>query len=138
MDRIAKKFRTALNYLPEPEIDNSGNNLGLLYTGTTTSAIQEARDLLARQGVKVDTLRVRAFPLHDSIKAFIDGHDRVYVIDQNRDAQLKSLLKIELNVNEEQVESILSYNGVLITAQHIERAILTSMESQTAADKVES
>jgi hypothetical protein len=60
------------------------------------------------------------------------------VIDQNRDAQLKSLLKIELNVNEEQVESILSYNGVLITAQHIERAILTSMESQSAADKVES
>jgi hypothetical protein len=58
------------------------------------------------------------------------------VIDQNRDAQLKSLLKIELNVNEEQVESILSYNGVLVTAQHIERVILTLIESQTTADKV--
>lgn len=127
MDRIAKKFETSLEYLPQPEIKDGGNKLGLLYLGTSASAIQEALDSLARRGIKMDTLRIRSFPFHESIKEFIDSHDLVYVIDQNRDAQLKSLLKIELNVNEEAVHSILSYNGVLITAQHIERAILESM-----------
>ncbi|MDD9890100.1 MAG: 2-oxoacid:acceptor oxidoreductase subunit alpha, partial [Gammaproteobacteria bacterium] len=58
---------------------------------------------------------------------FINCHDLVYIIEQNRDAQLKSLLKIECNTNEDQMHSILSYNGVLITAQHIEREILDSM-----------
>lgn len=127
MDRIAKKFKTALEYLPEPEIQDSQNKLGLLYLGSTASAIEEATDSLAKKGIKLDTLRIKAFPFHESIRNFIDNHELVYVIDQNRDAQLKSLLKIELNINEEQVQSILSYNGVLITAQHIERAILESM-----------
>ena len=131
MDRIAKKFDTALQYLPQPEINDAGNKLGLLYLGSTASAIQEALDALAKKGVKLDTLRVKSFPFHNSIKEFIDSHELVYVIDQNRDAQLKSLLKIELNVNEEQVHSILSYNGVLITAQHIERAVLGSMSDVT-------
>lgn len=129
MDRIAKKFETALQYLPQPEIKNASNKLGLLYLGSTDSAIQEALDALTKKGVSLDTLRIKSFPFHTSIKEFIDAHDLVYVIDQNRDAQLKSLLKIELNINEEQMHSILSYNGVLITAQHIEREVLSSMSN---------
>ena len=126
MDRIAKKFDTALNYLPEPEIREKGAAIGLLYLGTTTSAIAEAQDLLTKHGVATDTLRVKSFPFHQSVRTFIDRHEKVYVIDQNRDAQLKSLLKIELNVNESQVQSIRSYNGVLITAEHISRSVLDS------------
>lgn len=127
MDRIAKKFQTALEYTPQPEIQNQGSKLGLVYIGSTASAIDEALDSLNKKGIKLDCLRIKSFPFHRSIGEFINNHELVYVIDQNRDAQLKSLLKIELNINEEQMHSILSYNGVLITAQHIEREILSSM-----------
>ena len=137
MDRIALKFETALNYIPQPEISGiDKNRLGMIYLGTTTSAIQEVLDSLAKKGISLDTLRIKSFPFHENIKEFIDGHDLVYVIEQNRDAQLKSLLKIELNTNEDQVHSIFSYNGMLITAQHIEREILKSMPTLEATKDV--
>ena len=137
MDRIALKFESALNYIPQPEISGiDKNRLGMIYLGTTTSAIQEVLDSLAKNGISLDTLRIKSFPFHENIKEFIDGHDLVYVIEQNRDAQLKSLLKIELNTNEDQVHSILSYNGMLITAQHIEREILKSMPTLEATKDV--
>lgn len=137
MDRIALKFKTATKYLPEPEISDSGKNqLGMIYLGTTLGPIQEVLDSLAKKGIALDTLRIRAFPFHESVKEFIDNHDLVYVIEQNRDAQLKSLLKIECNANENQMHSILSYNGVLITAQHIERDILASMPALDDASDV--
>ncbi len=138
MDRIALKFRTALDFLPTPEIaQKSGNALGLVYLGTTQSAIQEVLDSLTKKGIGMDTLRIKAFPFHDCIKEFIAQHELVYVIDQNRDAQLKSLLKIECNVNEDKMHSILSYNGVLVTAQHIEQAILDSMPKLGKSIKVQ-
>lgn len=128
MDRIALKMRTALNYIPEPDIADSGNKLGLVYVGTTHSAIQEVLDSLAKKGVSIDTMRIRSFPFHDSVADFINCHELVYVIDQNRDAQLKSLLKIECNATEQQMHSILNYNGVLITAKQVEEAVLNSMQ----------
>lgn len=131
MDRLALKFRSALNYLPVPEIHDKGKNrFGLVYFGSTTSAIQEVLDSLARKGIKLDTMRIKAFPFHAEVKAFIDAHERVFVIEQNRDAQLKSLLKIECNISEQQMQSILSYNGVLITPQHIESALLQFLPGQ--------
>jgi 2-oxoglutarate ferredoxin oxidoreductase subunit alpha len=128
MDRLTLKMKTALNFIPEPVISSSdGNKLGLVYLGTTQSAIQEVLDGLAKKGVSIDTMRIRAFPFHDSVIDFINNHDLVYVIDQNRDAQLKSLLKIECNASEDKMHSILNYNGVLITAEQIETAVLDSM-----------
>lgn len=134
MDRIAGKFNTALQFIPEPEIVDNQNKRGLLYIGSTASAITEATDGLTKKGISLDCLRIKGFPFHDSVKQFIDDHELVYVIDQNRDAQLKSLLKIELNINESQMHSILSYNGVLITAQHIERAVLDSLSNLDKAE----
>jgi len=137
MDRIALKFETAANYLPIPEISNQAKHrLGMIYLGTTTGAIQEVLDNLAKKGIALDTLRIKAFPFHQSVKEFINDHELVYIIEQNRDAQLKSLLKIECNANEEQMHSILSYNGLLITAQHIERNILDSMTTLENAKDV--
>ena len=81
-------------------------------------------------------MRLKAFPFHDCVKTFIDDHELVYVIEQNRDAQLKSLLKIECNADEAQMHSILSYNGVLITAQQIETEILNSLHSSEATEEV--
>jgi 2-oxoglutarate ferredoxin oxidoreductase subunit alpha len=136
MDRLTKKMITAISYLPEPEISETKNKLGMIYLGTTTSAIQETLDSLGKKGISLDTMRIRAFPFHDSVADFINSHELVYVIEQNRDAQLKSLLKIECNANESQMHSILSYNGILITATHIEADILASMPELTITESL--
>lgn len=136
MDRLALKFRTAIEYLPKPEVTKKkGNKLGLIYLGTTASAITELQDSLGKKGISLDTMRIRAFPFHPAVMDFIDKHDLVYVIDQNRDAQLKSLLKIECNATEDKMQSILNYNGVLVTAQHIEQAVLESMPNLKKSGK---
>ena len=137
MDRISLKFKTALNYIPEPEISSLGSNTrGVIYLGTTTSAIKETLDNLQKKGISLDTMRLRGFPFHESVRNFINKHEIVYVIEQNRDAQLKSLLKIECNASEEQMFSILSYNGVLITAQQIEKEILDSLSTSNNAGEI--
>ena len=137
MDRISLKFKTALNYIPEPEISSLGSNpRGVIYLGTTTSAIKETLDNLQKKGISLDTMRLKGFPFHDSVRDFINEHEIVYVIEQNRDAQLKSLLKIECNASEEQMFSILSYNGVLITAQQIEKEILDSLSTSNNAGEI--
>ena len=128
MDRLARKFKTALTYLPEPEIsDMKKEKLGIVFIGSTNIVIQEVLDDLGKKDLSLDTMCIKAFPFHKSVKTFIDNHDLVYVIDQNRDAQLKSLLKLESNINEEKMLSIANYNGVLITAEVIKQAILDSM-----------
>ncbi len=130
MDQLTLKLQTALRYIPEPEISGDGKNkLGLMYFGSTSLAIQEVLDSLNKKGIKLDTLRVRAFPFHPAVGEFLDHHELTYVIEQNRDAQLKSLLKIECNARHEKMHSILSYNGVLVSAQRIEQEILNSMQS---------
>ena len=130
MDQLTLKLQTALRYIPEPEISGDGKNkLGLMYFGSTSLAIQEVLDSLNKKGIKLDTLRVRAFPFHPAVGEFLDHHELTYVIEQNRDAQLKSLLKIECNARQEKMHSILSYNGVLVSAQRIEQEILNSMQS---------
>ena len=96
MDRISLKFKTALDYIPKPEISSSNTHKrGLIYLGTTTSAIQETLDKLQKKGISLDTMRLKAFPFHDCVREFINDHELVYVIEQNRDAQLKlSLIHI--------------------------------------------
>jgi len=135
MDRIAKKFKSALQYLPQPETEYvTGNSAspvtyGLLYFGSTSSAIRETLDALEKKNVKLDTIRIRSFPFHVDVKNFIDMHDFIFVVEQNRDAQMKSLLKIECAANDDKLISILSYNGVVITAQQIETEILASIST---------
>lgn len=137
MDRLTLKMKTAVTFLPEPEFSEpTSNKLGLVFIGTTVSAINEVLDNLAKKGIALDTMRIRAFPFHDSVTEFFAAHELNYVIDQNRDAQLKSLLKIECNINEDKMHSILSYDGVLITAQHIEKSIIDSMIEVDASGEI--
>lgn len=131
MDRLAKKFAGAVDILPEPEISSEGNRRGMIYFGTTASAISEVQDKLAKQGIMLDTLRIRSFPFHEDVSRFIDEHELVYVIEQNRDAQMKSLLKIECNVNDEKMHSVLSYNGLVISADQIESAIQQDLSEES-------
>lgn len=137
MDRIARKFAGAVKFLPKPEIGRAAkgaegaSRLGLIYYGTTSSAIQEVLDRFERMGIAFDTLRIRSFPFHKSVRKFIDGHDLLFVIEQNRDAQMKSVLKIELGVEDNKLKSVLNYNGVVITAQTIERELLKLLPFST-------
>ncbi len=115
MDRLARKLETARHELPAPVIDESGQKVGLIAFGSTHAAVVEARDT-----VKVDYLRVRALPLHDDLVRFVARHERVYVVEQNRDGQLYDLVRLALPAElVERVRSIRHYNGQPIPAAAI-------------------
>lgn len=121
MDRLTKKWNTIKTLVPKAEFyqEASTSKDGILFFGTTTYAALEAMDLLAEEGIKVDAMRPKAFPFGAEIEQFIDEHDRVFVIEQNRDAQFKSLLVNELEANPKKLVSILNYDGMPITADQI-------------------
>jgi len=130
MERLTKKFSTAIHFLPAPEITQSKQTaqLGLIFFGTSSHPITEAIDHLKEHGLTTDTLRIRAFPFHQNIEDFIEEHSlsnkQVFVIEQNRDAQMKSLLVNELQIDPNKLASILSFDGLPVTSQFIVEAIL--------------
>jgi 2-oxoglutarate ferredoxin oxidoreductase subunit alpha len=97
--------------------------LGVIYFGSTSPAMNEALGVLEQRGVHLDRLRVRAFPFPESVDRFIAEHERVFVVEQNRDAQLRSLLVNELEVAPARLVPILHYDGTPITARFIVNAI---------------
>ena len=125
MQRLLKKFRTARTLLPPPvELRASEpTTLGAIYYGSTSPAMIEAHDILAEQGITLDLLRVRGFPFHDDVRAFIAGHEQVFVVEQNRDGQLRTLLINELEVDPVRLTLVLHYDGTPITARFISGAI---------------
>jgi 2-oxoglutarate ferredoxin oxidoreductase subunit alpha len=131
MDRLLKKWETAKSYVPAPEITNAehGSNIGIIYFGTTRPAALEAVDRLAEAGVVVDALRVRAFPFNREVEEFISQHDTVFVIEQNRDGQMRSLLINECEINPAQLIAVLTYDGMPFTARDIESKVVGYLES---------
>jgi len=121
MDRLIKKWNTAKTMIPQPEIyqQQTSSKIGILFYGTSKYAAEEAIHLLKEQHKTFDALRVKGFPFHQDVVDFINNHEKVFVIEQNRDAQLRSLLMIELNANPNKLCSILNYNGMPITAADI-------------------
>jgi 2-oxoglutarate/2-oxoacid ferredoxin oxidoreductase subunit alpha len=121
MQRLLRKFETAKQYVPAPMVRNAGHatRFGAIYYGSTGPAMDETLATLATQGIHVDTLRVRAFPFHDAVAEFIAAHEQVFVIEQNRDAQLRSLLVNELVVDPAKLMPVLHYDGTPITARFI-------------------
>lgn len=130
MDRLLKKWNTAKEIVPAPEFFPSepgavatGSRDGVLFFGTSTYAAVEAIELLKEEGISLDAMRVRAFPFGKEFTGFIDAHEKVFVIEQNRDAQFKSLMMIELGINSEKLVSVLNYDGTPITADNIFKQI---------------
>lgn len=119
MQRLLKKWETAKTLVPEPEATGDGNSIGVIHFGTSRDATLEAIDYLADEGIRVDSLRIRAFPFNQQVEDFIEQHDRVFVVEQNRDAQLRSLLVNECEVSPKQLLSVLNYNGTPISARQI-------------------
>ncbi|MEO9191078.1 MAG: 2-oxoacid:acceptor oxidoreductase subunit alpha, partial [Acetobacteraceae bacterium] len=125
MQRLLKKFHTARLLVPAPVRREAAQptRIGAIYYGSTAPAMEEAVDHLAEHGVAIDLLRVRGFPVHDDVAEFIDAHDQVFIVEQNRDAQLRTLLINELEIDPARLTRMLHYDGSPITARFIADAI---------------
>ncbi len=125
MERLLVKWETAKNYVPEPEIvpAEQSTREGIIYFGTTTASAEEALDILRGQGVHLDALRVRGFPFNADVEAFVAKHDRVFVVEQNRDGQLRTLLINECEINPSKLKPLLCYDGLPVTARWLVNAI---------------
>src|SRR5215213_6518133 len=125
MQRLVRKFETAQDIVPRPLQANARKptKYGVIYFGSTAPAMDEAIELLEARGHELDRLRIRAFPFHSSVASFIADHDFVYVVEQNRDAQLRSLIVNENGIDPVRLIPILHYDGTPITARFIANAI---------------
>lgn len=125
MDRLMKKWNTAKGYVPAPHLYQEENlsTYGVLFFGTSEYSTKEAIDLLQAEGVQLDAIRIKSFPFNETVEDFIHSHDKVFVVEQNRDAQMRSLLMIELGINPEKLIPVLNYDGLPITADQIVNSI---------------
>ena len=125
MERLLRKFETAATLVPQPlvRLAKKPSKYGVIYFGSTSPAMEEALDILDEEGNGLDALRLRAFPFPKSVKEFIDSHDKVFVVEQNRDAQMHTLLMNELEIMKSNLVKVLHYDGTPITARFIVKAI---------------
>ncbi len=131
MQRLERKWETAKGYVPKPETipgKLSGCKAAVIYYGTSNHAAEEALENLKRQGMAMDAMRLRAFPFNHEVEEFIAQHEIVYVIDQNRDAQMRSLLINELEINPAKLVALTNYDGMPIVARFIQNFIVEHQE----------
>ena len=140
VDRLMQKWQTAKELVPQPVFYSRGMSHeseqravvmghadGVIFFGTSTYAAEEAIEMLAAEGITVDAMRPRAFPFGKAFVEFVESHQRLFVIEQNRDAQFKGLMMIELGVDPGKIVSVLNYDGMPITADNIFRQIKASI-----------
>ncbi len=129
MQRLLRKFATARQYIPRPAVRKAREpaRFGVIFYGSTSPAMKEALDRLEEKGVHLDTLRVRAFPFHDEVGEFIEAHEQVFVVEQNRDAQMRMLLVNECDASPAKLIPVLHYDGTPITARFIAKEIGESL-----------
>ncbi len=125
LERIGKKIDLSPKYLPKAiaKQDRNFSEIGILYFGSTEVAMQESLDLLAKDKKPCDALRIRSFPFGEEIWNFIDAHKTIFVVEQNRDAQLKTLILAEGKTNHKKLKSVLCFDGSPITANFISNSI---------------
>jgi 2-oxoglutarate ferredoxin oxidoreductase subunit alpha len=120
MDRLSKKFETARKRVPWPIVSNgSAAKVGIVAYGSSDFAVEEARVLLAKRGLETDYLRLRALPFTPNVAEFVAAHDRIYVVDQNRDRQMYELLVVETGGNSTKLRSIRHYDGFPLDAESV-------------------
>ncbi|MBV9287251.1 MAG: 2-oxoacid:acceptor oxidoreductase subunit alpha [Hyphomicrobiales bacterium] len=139
MERLERKFDTARTLVPPPEIKKAAKpaSYGVVYFGSTAAPMDEARQMLAGEGLHLDSLRIRAFPLAREVADFVDAHDGVFVVEQNRDAQMRTLMITDLGVPAEKLTPILHYNGMPTSARFIYREITSRLRKPAAAQPFE-
>ena len=120
LTRLMKKFRTASELVPDPVIEINGeNSCGVIYYGSTSPAIQEAKDLLKGKGINIDLMQIRSFPFNLDVWEFIANHDRIYVVEQNRDSQMRTLIMAEGGISPEILRPLVHFTGDPIQASFI-------------------
>ena len=131
MQRLLRKFETAKELVPEPVSmwNESLAKFGVIFYGSTSPAIAEAFEALKSGGINVNTLRIRAFPFVDEVADFMAAHEQVFVVEQNRDGQMRSLLINECGIDPQKLISILHYDGTPITARFIAMEIAQQLVS---------
>jgi 2-oxoglutarate ferredoxin oxidoreductase subunit alpha len=128
MDRLARKHSAAANAIPAPEMHGSlSSRTAIIAIGSCDPAVREAVDLLAQAGVEIDYMRLRGFPFHKSVEEFLYAHELIFVVEQNRDAQLRSLLTLETCVPKDRLRSVLSYGGFPLSAQYVADAVVREL-----------
>lgn len=121
VDRIAKKFETAKKWIPKPGFyqNKQTSSVGIICFGTSLHSTLEAVDMLREEDVQVDAMRILSFPFHDEVLSFIDDHEKIIIVEQNKFGQMRMLLMNELNINPGKLFSALHYDGTPITAESI-------------------
>jgi 2-oxoglutarate ferredoxin oxidoreductase subunit alpha len=139
MERLLRKFETARGLLPRPVLKPAAEpaRVGVIHYGSTAPAMDEAQALLADDGLHVDTLRIRAFPLALEVAEFVREHDQVFVVEQNRDAQMRTLMSTDLELAPAELTSILHFGGMPITARFIVREIASRLRRPASAQTLE-
>jgi 2-oxoglutarate ferredoxin oxidoreductase subunit alpha len=129
LDRIARKIQGAARAVPAPLIrTRPGATMGLVTVGGCHAACIEAMDLLAKEGIHLDYMRVRGFPFSGEVRKFLDAHEVNFVVEQNRDAQLRSLLMLETGLPVEKLESVRYYGGFPMSAHHVIAGVKAALE----------
>jgi len=123
MERLILKWNTASELVPKAEINTQSNSVGVMFYGTTAIPMPEALDMLAPEGIALDTCRIRAFPFGKEVQSFIDEHDVIFVVEQNRDAQMRSLIINELDTAPSKLVRVTYYAGLSISAEFIAQHI---------------
>jgi 2-oxoglutarate ferredoxin oxidoreductase subunit alpha len=129
LDRLLKKWGTAKRLVPRAVIDaTASSRVGLVSVGSCDGAIREAMDVLKQRGVALDYMRVRAFPFSEDVEKFLAAHELLFVVEQNRDAQLRQLLTLETAVDKAKLRSLLHYSGLPISSHFIVEGVLAELQ----------
>jgi len=133
VDRLKRKFDHAATLVPRPAYTRRPNaDVGLVTLGSCDAAVREAADRLADQEIIVDVMRIRSFPFADEVREFIEAYDSVFVIEQNRDGQVRTLLTAELGIPRDAMTPILDYGGMPLTARVVVEAVTGALSEVTA------
>jgi 2-oxoglutarate ferredoxin oxidoreductase subunit alpha len=133
MDRLLRKHKEAAGYAPGPAIERRpGARVGMITIGGCDPAVREALDMLAEMGRPMDYMRIRAFPFHEDVEAFLEEHDYCYVVEQNRDGQLRSMLILETPVAKDKLRPVLVYSGFPLSAKNVLDVIALQVEELDA------
>jgi 2-oxoglutarate/2-oxoacid ferredoxin oxidoreductase subunit alpha len=129
LDRLARKWVTAKRYLPRAVIDaTAGSKIGIVSVGSGDGAVREALDVLKARGISLDYMRVRSFPFTEDVERFLAAHELLFVVEQNRDAQLRALLTLETAVDKSKLRSLLHYSGLSLSSSFIVAGVLAELQ----------
>jgi 2-oxoglutarate ferredoxin oxidoreductase subunit alpha len=132
LDRLSRKFVTAKRLVPKAVIEQDAHiDIGIVAYGSSDGAVREALDILAEHGIKTNYMRLRAFPFGEDVEKFLEQQKLVFVVEQNRDAQMRSLLTLETRVEKAKLRSLLHYSGLPISSEFIVKGVLAEVSPKT-------